>query len=83
MTASEADIIETKDLGCHAGAEQLAAAPVRRVKPSFWRNLPRTTLKGLMISPKACVLPSDHSVSACGCAAQRRYSRALLAVSTV
>jgi chlorophyllide a reductase subunit Y len=26
MTASEADIIETKDLGCHAGAEQLAAA---------------------------------------------------------
>jgi chlorophyllide a reductase subunit Y len=26
MTASKADIIETKDLGCHAGAEQLAAA---------------------------------------------------------
>ena len=56
----QADIIETKDLGCHAGAEQLAAAASASGKTELLAQFAEDYPKGLMISPKACVRPSDH-----------------------
>ena len=83
MTASEADIIETKDLGCHAGAEQLAAAASASGKTELLAQFAEDYPKGPHDQPQSMCPAFGSLVWACECAAQRRYSQVQPAVSTV
>ena len=53
MTTSDADIIETKDLGCHAGAEQLAAAATAAGKNELMAQFAEDYPKGPHDQPQS------------------------------
>ena len=53
MTMSETDIIETKDLGCHASAEQLAAAATAAGKNELMAQFAEDYPKGPHDQPQS------------------------------
>ena len=53
MTMSDADIIETKDLGCHASAEQLAAAATAAGKNELMAQFAEDYPKGPHDQPQS------------------------------
>ena len=73
MTASEADIIETKDLGCHAGAEQLAAAASASGKTELLAQFAEDYPKG----------PHDQPQSMCPAFGSRRVGLRMRRTATV